>query len=106
MALTTMSANLLPEPVSCRRHALTAEASYIEPLVMWRFDGARASGRRLRSLEGVRHRTLMELEEDLRQFRRVAKPLPPVGPKMVIAVEEAIVYMMSVTQGMDQIQVG
>ena len=69
---------------------------------MWRFDGAPAGERRLRSLEGVRHRTLMELEEDLRQFRRVAKPLPPVGPKMVIAGEEAI---MSVTQVMSQIQV-
>jgi len=64
---------------------------------MWRFDGARASERRLRSLEGVRHRTLMELEEDLRQFRRVAKPLPPVEPKMVIAVEEAMMCGVSNT---------
>ena len=74
----TMSTN---RPSEVRRARLTELMSLMSPRIILRFDGASEMESRLRSLSGLRTRTV-HCCEDLRQRRRMAKPVPPVEPKI------------------------
>lgn len=86
--LTTISTSLLESPSVIVRVFLTASASLMSPWMIVRF-GYLANGNWEVSFGGVRARTLTR-SPAWSEWRRTARPQPPVAPKMASVEAEGV----------------